>query len=128
MKTIASLVQINAGSSSVALREQQSALYDAIAELESAAEQIDAILAKREASALLDAAVLAIAAGQAPDLSELNRWHDDTLRGLRSVDDLARELRAKNEARDYSASASFAARDMEAVSCYRDIRGACCAI
>ncbi|MCU0767566.1 MAG: hypothetical protein MUE39_09355 [Gammaproteobacteria bacterium] len=48
MKSIASLAHVNRHAGLVALREQQSALYDAIAELEQAAERIEQVIHDRE--------------------------------------------------------------------------------
>lgn len=48
MRSIASLVQINRHARAVDLRGQQSAIYDAIAELERAAERIDDLINERE--------------------------------------------------------------------------------
>ena len=60
MRSIASLVQINRHAGLVALREQQSVLYDAIAELERAAERIDDLINEREqAQDYAEAAALA---------------------------------------------------------------------
>lgn len=48
MRSIASLCQINRHASRLALVEQQSALYDAIAELESCAERIQDLLNEQD--------------------------------------------------------------------------------